>query len=134
VPLHKDMPIVLKTLGDHIRKKRIQSGLLQKHVAARLRVIEQSVTNWENNNAQPQLKHYPAIIAFLGYNPLELPIVTFAQSLRQYRLRHGLSIERMGALIGVNASTILSWEKGEHVPRPRLYEKVQMILNATPLG
>jgi DNA-binding XRE family transcriptional regulator len=133
LPLHKDMPIVLKTLGAHIRKKRIESGLLQKDVADILHISIDTITGWENNRSQPQLKHYPAVIAFLGYNPLETPMLSFAQSIRQYRLRHGLSIARMGRLVGVNGSTILSWEKAEHVPLSHLYEKVLVILNTTPL-
>lgn len=133
LPLHKDMPIVLQTLGDHIRKKRLENGLLQKEVAVQLTVTVESVTNWENNNYQPQLKHYPGILTFLGYNPFEVPILTFAQSIKQYRIAHGLNIARMGAICGVNGSTVLAWEKGQHVPLPHLYEKVLLILNPTPL-
>lgn len=36
--------------------------------------------------------------------------------MKKYRLENGLSQEDLGKLIGVNESTIYSWEKGEHKP------------------
>jgi DNA-binding XRE family transcriptional regulator len=32
-------------------------------------VAEESVANWERERSHPQVRHYPAIIAFLGYCP-----------------------------------------------------------------
>jgi hypothetical protein len=32
--------------------------------------VNEAITNWETNGAQPTLKYMPAIIRFLGYNPL----------------------------------------------------------------
>lgn len=113
------MPFVLKTIGDHIRKKRLESGLLQKHVAAQLSVTEESITNWENNNTQPQLQHYPAIIAYLGYDPFVMVAETFGQQVRQYRRAYGLSLKNMGALLGVDGSTVWGWEHHQSVPSPR---------------
>jgi hypothetical protein len=34
-----------------------------------------------------------------------------------------------GALIPIDASTILAWEKGKHVPTKRKREKVEKIIN-----
>ena len=63
-------PKELLSQGDHLRKHRLDQGLLQKEVAERLGVDEMTVFNWERNRNQPALVHVPRIIQFLGYNPL----------------------------------------------------------------
>jgi transcriptional regulator with XRE-family HTH domain len=52
----------LKTLGDHIRKRRLDLGLLQREVAAKLSVTESTIWNWESNTTDPALRLLPAII------------------------------------------------------------------------
>ncbi len=44
--------------------------MLQKDVAEQLGVDKTSVFNWEANTATPEIRYMPAIIDFLGYNPL----------------------------------------------------------------
>jgi DNA-binding XRE family transcriptional regulator len=46
-------PKTLTTLGDHIRKRRLDLGLWQKDVAATLEVSESAVTGWEKNWFKP---------------------------------------------------------------------------------
>ncbi len=48
-PLPSAYPQTPKTLGDHLRKKRLDLKLLQKEVAQRLGVGESTVYNWGNN-------------------------------------------------------------------------------------
>jgi len=67
------LPKELRTLGDHIRKKRIELGLLQRQVADRLGADPQSVNAWDRNYRQPVLHRLPAIAAFLGYDLDALP-------------------------------------------------------------
>jgi len=57
-------------VGDHLRKERLDLGLLQKDVARRLGVDTGSVTNWEKNHSVPMLQLVPRIIEFLGFVPL----------------------------------------------------------------
>ena len=45
-------------------------GLLQKQVAEEIGVHEQTITGWERNATIPEVRYIPAIIEFLGYNPL----------------------------------------------------------------
>jgi transcriptional regulator with XRE-family HTH domain len=58
----------LKTLGDHLRKRRLDLGLLQREVAQKLQVNQMTICNWEINRTSPQLRFIPRIITFLGYN------------------------------------------------------------------
>jgi transcriptional regulator with XRE-family HTH domain len=42
-----------KTLGEYIRKWRMDKGLLIKELAARLGVTEDTVINWERRGVRP---------------------------------------------------------------------------------
>ena len=53
-----------------MRKHRLDLQLLQKQVADQIGVDELTVTNWERNATVPAIRHIPAIIRFLGYDPL----------------------------------------------------------------
>jgi DNA-binding XRE family transcriptional regulator len=73
-----------KTLGEHIRRKRVKSNLIQKEVANTIGVSEDSITYWENNRAAPQIQFYPKIIDFLGYIPFEIDSKTFEGKIQLY--------------------------------------------------
>lgn len=62
----------LKTLGDHIRKRRLELGF-QKDAAKQIGVDEATIFNWESNETTPTIRHIPRVIEFLGYNPLPPP-------------------------------------------------------------
>jgi DNA-binding XRE family transcriptional regulator len=70
-PLPSQYPKQINTLGDHIRARRLDLNLLQRQVAAQIRVRALTITNWESNESPPET-HFiiPAIIEFLGYDPL----------------------------------------------------------------
>ncbi|MSU51334.1 MAG: helix-turn-helix domain-containing protein [Opitutus sp.] len=104
-----------RTLGDHIRRRRIDLKLLQKEVGQHMGVHCLSVWNWERNRTEPELKHQPAIIAFLGYDPLPLP-TTLAERLVQHRRSRGWSQKRLAAELDVDPTTLARWERGEKTP------------------
>jgi DNA-binding XRE family transcriptional regulator len=62
-------PKLLNTLGDHIRNRRLDLGLFQSKVAEQIGVDTTSIHNWEGNKSAPAIRHIPAILRFLGYNP-----------------------------------------------------------------
>ena len=57
-----------EAVGDHIRKKRMDLGLLQREVAEIISVTVSSIYNWEHGT-EPELQYNPSIIKFLGYIP-----------------------------------------------------------------
>ncbi len=63
-------PEELNTIGDHLLRRRLALKLLQRQVAEQIGVDKTSITNWESNRTKPGLVYMPAIIRFLGYNPL----------------------------------------------------------------
>ena len=46
-------PKELNTLGDHIRARRLNLGLLQKDVAEIIGVTTDTITNWDKNRLDP---------------------------------------------------------------------------------
>jgi len=101
--------------------------LLQRDVARIIGVSCDSVTYWENDRAIPQIQHMPKIIAFLGYNPLPSDLRTLRGRVKEYRLTHGLSHKELGRILGVNASTVGSWESGEFEPVETTLEKLKTL-------
>ncbi|HET6464986.1 MAG TPA: helix-turn-helix transcriptional regulator, partial [Nitrospiria bacterium] len=63
-PPSPSFPKTLKTLGDHLRRKRIELGLMQKQVADQLGVDTNTITNWERNRTTPELAFMPGLILF----------------------------------------------------------------------
>ena len=122
-------PKTLTTLGDHIRKRRLDLGLWQKDVAATLGVTVSAVTNWELNRVTPYFTYLPKIITFLGYTPPPFDIMTdnIVERMKVHRLTHGLSQEKFAKLIGVDETTVAKWERGEHKPIKKLVKKLSTI-------
>jgi transcriptional regulator with XRE-family HTH domain len=114
-PLPKAYPKHLKTLGDHLRKRRLDLGLLQKDVAEQLGVDTASIGNWESNEIRPMVHCLPGIIAFLGHYPLP----EAGDLIGEFkRLRHslGLTQEQLAGKLGIDESTVASWKRGENTP------------------
>jgi DNA-binding XRE family transcriptional regulator len=112
-------PEDLKTLGDHLRRRRLTLQLLQRQVAEQLGVTKATVHNWETNRSNPNFREMPAIIRFLGYNPT--PASTeWAVRLVQARTNLGLSQKESAHRIGVDPSTLARWERGDREPKGTL--------------
>lgn len=111
--MHFSYPEYPQTIGDHIRKKRMDLKLLQKDVAEIFSVSEDSITFWENNRNKPQIKYYPHIIKFLGYYPFGLDLSTFKGRIEAFRFINGLSQKQFAILMKIDPRTALQWEKGQ---------------------
>ena len=99
------------TLGEHLRKRRIELGLLQKDVASRLGTNEWTYRYWERFGKVPRIRFMPGIIAFLGYYPYPEPTTLGKELLKQRRLL-GYSQEQIAKLLSVNEATYRHWENG----------------------
>jgi transcriptional regulator with XRE-family HTH domain len=115
-------------IGEHLKKRRLRLGLLQKEVAAIIEVSEDTITYWENGRAVPMIHHYPNIISFLGYNQFNIALESLAGQINAYRILKGLSLKKFGKLIGVDGSTISSWEGAASIPRKSTQNKLRKII------
>ena len=120
-------PKEINTLGDHIRSRRLDLDLFQSDVAEQIGVDTTTIYNWEGNASTPAIRYVPAILRFLGYNPLP-PAQTFVERLSSARKVLGLSQRELALRVGVDPGTWQSWEAGEHKPTGRSVEKVEQFL------
>jgi site-specific DNA recombinase len=121
------VPAELRTIGDHIRRKRLMLKLTQEQVAERLGVTGASVYGWENSLRTPGIESMPAIIEFLGYNPLPAA-TTIAERLVRHRTSLGLPQSAAAKGIGVDPSTLARWERGDKKPAGVYVIRVEQFL------
>ena len=127
---YKHYPQVLLTVGDHIRRTRLERGLFQSQIADLLGVSEDTITYWENNRSQPQIQWMPVIINFLGYIPISLDTSTLAGRIKNFRLLKGLSHKKMAEILNVEPSTIASWEENTE-PKKGKRKLINALLQGT---
>jgi len=120
-----------QTIGEHIRKKRIESGLLQKDVAVELDTCEDTITGWESHRGEPIITFYPKIIAFLGYYPFDHPLEMASGLIERCRHVLGLSYDSLGKLIGVHGTTLIYWERNDLIANRECEKKLLQLLNAS---
>ena len=58
-----------KTLGEHLRRKRVDMGLGNVQVAEIMGVAYQTIERWEHNRRPITPKNQETIVRFLGYDP-----------------------------------------------------------------
>ena len=112
-------PKQIDHLGDHIRARRIDLGLLQKEAGRRIGVHGVTITNWELGNSEPGDRFIPALVGFLGYHPLPAA-KSPGEQVRRARLSLGLSIRNLADLAGVDEASVSYIERDN----PRIYPSV----------
>lgn len=79
--------------------------LRQEDVAARIGAEIDTIRNWENRRTEPDLRFMPAVISFLGYNPLP-EAKTRGERVRSARLSLGWSRRESAGRAGVDEATV----------------------------
>ncbi len=124
------MPKELITLGDHIKKKRLENIQTQKDVGRILKTDNFTIVNWEKNSTKNiPAKYYPKIMEFLTYCPLEKPSTTFAERIKLHRLHQGLNQKQFSQLLEVDSTTVKFWESGERKPSEKMVCKLKSNLD-----
>lgn len=85
-----------------------------------------TVRNWEKRRTEPEVRFLPAVIAFLGYNPLPRPD-TNGHALRRRRLSLGLSQERLATLAEVDEASVRRLEADTKGMARRVREAVRTV-------
>ena len=117
-----------QTLGEHIRKRRLQLGLTQKAAGERLGVNSWTVLNWEKGKTEAPIEAMPGIIWFLGYNPFPKP-KSLSERLLAVRRVKGWTIREAARRLGVDEATWGQWEK-TGIPWKRHQAMVRTFLSA----
>jgi len=103
-----------RTLGEHIRRRRLVLKLTQKEVADQLGAICWTILNWGKGHTQPPIESIPAIVRFLGFDPFPRPKTLPEYPLAKRRAM-GWSIRVAAWALGVDPSTWRNWERGKMI-------------------
>jgi len=124
VPADRRLPEKLVTLGDHLRQRRIERGLVQREVADELGASEASLVNWEAGHREPALRFIPRIIHFLGYDPRGEGR-SLGERLRLLRQGLGLSGKETARAIGLDPGTLRRLEREGHARSEEVRVRVE---------
>ena len=128
--LPKGYPTSPVTIGEHIHKKRLDSNLKQSDIAKLVGVSASTIWNWEHSS-EPDLKHVPSIIKYLGYVPFDKPgNVGIFEKLRYYKLINGLTIKQLAKDIGCHHEQLMDWMGGKVRPCKRNMEVIEKFVDA----
>ena len=128
MPPPRGYPPGPKTLGDHLRKVRMDRGLRHDEVARELGVSRATLFNWEGNHTRVQTRFMPQVVAFLGYDPRE-EAGQIGDRIRMLRERQGLSQVALARKLGLNPSTVVAWERGRlRIAFPKVRKRFQEFL------
>jgi transcriptional regulator with XRE-family HTH domain len=108
-PRSRRYPKQINTLGDHILTRRLDLQLTRKQASAILRTNDRTLENWERQRTRVAVRHMPAIIAFLGYNPGP-PGLTQGQPIQGERIARGLSKPELAMAAGIDQATVTRLE------------------------
>lgn len=132
LPIHASYPENPTTIGEHIRKRRMDLGLYQSEVGRQFKVSKDCVTNWENGRNEPMISYYPRIIDFLGYNPfIQDGKSTLGKQMTAYRIANGLGTKGFAKLIGISQYAVLAVEANRCVPRRKTLLKILEVINGS---
>jgi DNA-binding XRE family transcriptional regulator len=110
-----------KTIGDHLKAKRLSLHLFQTDVARFIDVHKVSVQNWERNVGIPSPGQMPAIIQFLGHVPFAHD-GSASGRFRWLRICAGWTQEELAAAVKCDEVTVWRWETGQPCDR-RLWSR-----------
>jgi len=116
-----------KTLGEHLKKRRIELGLFQKQAAELLGVSASTVLNWEKGKTEPPIESIPVILEFLCYDPFPKPC-TLSERMLSARRFHGWSIGRAAEQLGIDEGTWGQWERTSSIPWERYRTMMERLL------
>ena len=129
-PAPEGYPTAPTTLGDHLKRRRLDLGLEQAQVAEILGVHLNTVQTWERNHKAPYARHVPRIHSFLGYCPVDHE--PFPARLRCVREALGLGQRELARRLGTSQQVLKDWEHGRYRPSARFRVGIRKLLGVDP--
>jgi transcriptional regulator with XRE-family HTH domain len=117
------------TIGDHVRARRHALGLTQAEAGANIGLCRDALARWELNDVSPDIRLFPRVIAFLGYDP-QPPAKSFGEFLRKARRTLGLTGPEFSEKLRVPFNTLHGWERGLSRPTTNRRERVEAHVHA----
>ena len=96
--------------ADHLKSVRLDRGIPQKDAARAIGCGPLTFLNWEKGRVAPDVRFWPAILRFLGYDPRPEP-AAFGGQIRAAREAEGLSERELARKLGLAPDTLSAWER-----------------------
>ncbi len=123
----KDYSYNPQTLGEHIKKRRHELGLLQREAGARMGVSAETVANWENAKTKPAPSQFRPVIAFLGYDPTPSP-TSLAEHVEAKRRSLGATLDQVAQHLGWDEGSLRHYLNGTWRLSPRRARALEQFL------
>lgn len=117
-------PQEFRTIGDHLRKRRLDLRLGAKEVARTFGVRRDTYYGWEYGRFNPRNHRFSQIIDFLGYTPGDLLQPFCGEILRKFRQLHGVNQKKLAAILGINHVTLYFLEHDKQRPSMEIYQRI----------
>ncbi|MDI1312154.1 helix-turn-helix transcriptional regulator, partial [Prosthecobacter sp.] len=114
-----------RTLGEHLRNRRLELGFRQEDVAVQLGTLREVYERWERDERTPVVSEWPGILSFLGYYPD--PEETTANLVLKTRRYRGMDQKRLAQVIGVIHQRLRDWELGKSQPTAEQINQLKQI-------
>lgn len=121
---------VPQTVGEHIKYERVRRGMRQRDLALATNADVWTVITWEKHGAEPSVKFIPAIIEWLGYDPLPTG-ETFGEKIRWKRKKAGLTRQQLADRVGLSYCAIEQWERNACKPLPSNLRMLERTIGKT---
>ena len=132
MPFCRQTPLTLKalrakdysenpqTLGQHLKRRRRELGLLQREAAQRMGIGTDTYANWEKGKTEPVASRFRPVAAFLGYDPTPAPR-TLAERLEAKRRGLGVTSDQIAGYLGWDPATLTRYLNGTwRIPANRM--------------
>lgn len=129
-PKPAQYPRELRTLGDHLRAKRLDMKTTIREVAVTLGVTAETLRGWEHDAHEPSFRQFPAVFSFLGYDPFPEP-GSLREQLRRVRMRRGWRQCDLAEALGVDPGTVAGWEAGAHQPTRKWRAAIESLVDSS---
>jgi transcriptional regulator with XRE-family HTH domain len=97
------------SLGEHLKRRRRQLGLLQREVAKLIGCHQDTYINWEKDRTQPVASRFRPVIELLGYDPSPAPL---AERVQAKRRELGVTFSQVAQYLGWDEGTLARYLNG----------------------
>lgn len=142
MPFYRGVPVTFKaqkpkdysetpqTLGQHLKKRRRELGLLQRDAAERMGIDLWTYRNWESDATAPVAARFRPIIQFLGYDPSPEP-KTLADRLAAKQRALGATLSQVAQQLGWDPGSLRRYVDGRWRLSPERAAKLDAVLLAS---
>ena len=128
----KDYSETPQTLGQHLKKRRRELGLLQREAGERMGVSRDTIANWEKDKTEPVLAQFQSVVAFLGYDPMPAP-TTLVERVQAKRRVLGATLAQIARYLEWDPGTLTRYFNGTWRMADHRTAKLEAFLSADML-